>query len=280
MPRKKGVHPDREERAEQAREVAVAAKIEAKRLADIEADAIVDGLKQGKIKAAAEAQLVEDNLGAANVRSKDDLRTIEKRFLFVSCCCLGFIFLLSFIGQLLVHTTVKSIDTSSAALVVAGRQRMLAQQCAKGATAITAHALFPTVMGDMQVLRGALDKAVKEFVDHEFSLSQDPTIHTAKIDVQFKLAKTYFKQIKDNAVYVVNLVPKTCATAAGCEIQTNESKALVARYTKETLVAVNFYNPLMDVIVRLIQEHHDAVLDQEFVSLLYLIWALLGVVLV
>ena len=250
MPRaKKAVVPE-----VSAAERAMRDAAEVKRLEEAEAEAVIEGVKQGKIEASAVAKLVSDKLKASNVQGKDDLRVIEKRFLFVSCCCLGFIFLLGLVGQLLVHTTVMGIETSSASAGVAGRQRMLAQQCAKGATFLAAHAQFPVTMGDGNELRNALVTAKDEFERQEFNLRQDEAIKTEEIARNFVLARVHFDTIMSRVVSILQLTPtaEQCAQLGVCAIQ-NASKVNAARFTKEILVAVNFYVPMMDIIVTLVQ---------------------------
>ena len=190
--------------------------------------------------------------GAANLTAQTDLKDAEKRFFFVSACCLGMIFLMSLVGQLMVHFTINNVDTSSELIDFAGRQRMIAQKMSRIACALQ----LKEELRGLQAIGGG---AAHGSVDSNELFGSD-------IKMRVELHDTV-QQMRDGHERVVRDPHLTVELSAEMERARSAYNELVAsaeifEYRSSIEAAARMYNaskvytPLMDLAVQHMQENH------------------------
>ena len=214
--------------------------------------------------------------GAANLAAQTDLKDAEKRFFFVSACCLGMIFLMSLLGQLLVHFTINNVDTSSELIDFAGRQRMIAQKMSRIAIALQ----LKEELRGLQAIGGG---AAHGSVDSNELFGSDIKMRVELHDTVQRMRDGHERVVRDPHLTVELSAEMERARSAFEELVTS---AEIFEYRSSIEAAARMYNaskvytPLMDLAVQHMQENHDYVLDSALQELLLITWLLLVMVLV
>ena len=100
-------------------------------------------------------------------------------------------------------------------------------------------------------------------------LRNDKMINSARVAQEFQDVDAAYQIIKTKAISIISLVP-TDQT----EIALQSDRDTVALYAASCMKAVNDFAPQMDLIVKHIQEEHDATLvsslDELILSLIHI----------
>jgi hypothetical protein len=210
-----------------------------------------------------------------------DLQNLEHHFFRISTLCLGIIFLMAVLGQIIVHVNIRTMEFNSAIVDRASRQRQLEQEQCKIASAIVMHAVRPGVNFPNTVdLIAEMQRVTTEFTDsHAFLVKagdNSPLVHDALAAIAPSLNEMV--SYSDNLLL---LMPRDkCNESSSyedCQLS-SENIEVAIDYASKLYNVSNRLTPHMESLVTNMVRQFDNRVHGELDTVLYLTWGVVALV--
>jgi hypothetical protein len=210
-----------------------------------------------------------------------DLNNLEHHFFRISTLCLGMIFVLAAIGQIIVHVNVQTMEFNSAVVDRAARQRQLEQEQCKIASAIVMHAVRPGVKFPETVeLIAEMQRVTTAFTESHESLvaltDNTPAVTAALAAIYPSL--TEMVSYSDNLLL---LMPRSqCNGSSSYEdcLLSPENIEVAVDYASKLYNVSNRMTPHMEDLVTNMVLQFDNRVRADLDRVLYLTWGIVALV--